>query len=94
MRILKKGNSNTKSLAYMSLVLPILEHGAAYWDPYSEGQISELDRAQKKVATFAHHSNSPKWETLASCSKLSHLCALYKAYSGEQAWKAIGNRVE
>ena len=29
MRILKKGNSNTKCLAYMSLVRPILEYGAA-----------------------------------------------------------------
>jgi len=29
MRILKKGNSNTKRLAYMSLVRPILEYGAA-----------------------------------------------------------------
>jgi hypothetical protein len=28
MRILKKGNSNTKSLAYTSLVRPILEYGA------------------------------------------------------------------
>jgi len=36
MRILKKGNSNTKSLAYMSLVRPILEYGAACWDPYRE----------------------------------------------------------
>ena len=33
MRILKKDNSNTKSLAYMSLVRPILEYGAACWDP-------------------------------------------------------------
>jgi len=29
MRILKKSNSNTKSLAYMSLVRPIPEYGAA-----------------------------------------------------------------
>ena len=29
MRILKKGNRNTKSLAYTSLVHPILKHGAA-----------------------------------------------------------------
>ena len=33
MRILKKGNSNTKSLAYMSIVRPILEYGAESWDP-------------------------------------------------------------
>jgi len=31
--IKKKGNSNTKSLAYMSLVHPILEYGATCWDP-------------------------------------------------------------
>jgi len=48
MRILKKGNSNTKRLAYMSLVRPILEYGAVCWDPYREGQISALDRVQKE----------------------------------------------
>jgi len=37
MRILKKGNINTKRLAYMSLVRPILEYGDACWDPYREG---------------------------------------------------------
>jgi len=61
-RILKKGNSNTKSLAYISLVRPILEYGAACWDPYREEQISVLDRVQKKAAKFAHHKNSPNWE--------------------------------
>ena len=65
MRILKKCNSNTKSLAYMSLVRPILEYGAACWNPYREGQIVALDRVQKKAAKFAHHKNSPNWETLA-----------------------------
>ena len=40
MRIVKKGNKNTKSLAYTSLVRPILEYGAACWDPYREYQIS------------------------------------------------------
>jgi hypothetical protein len=55
MRILKKGNSNTKSLAYRSLVRPILEDGAACWVPYREGQISALDTVQKKAAKFAHN---------------------------------------
>ena len=60
MRILKKGNSNTKSLAYMFLVLPILEYGAACWDPCREGQISALDRVKKKAAKFV----------------FNHICAL------------------
>jgi len=94
MRILKKGNSNTKRLAYMSLVRPILEYGAACWDPYREGQIIALDRVQKKAAKFAHYTNSPNWETWASRRKLSRICALFKAYSGEPAWKSIGDRLQ
>jgi len=78
----------------MSLVRPILEYGAACWDPYREGQISALDRVQKKAAKFAHHTNSPNWETLASRRKLSRIYALFKAYSGECAWKSIGDRLE
>ena len=31
MRILKKGNNNTKHLAYTALVRPILEYGAVCW---------------------------------------------------------------
>jgi len=48
MRILKKGNSGTKSLTYTKLVRPILEYGAACWDPYRAGQIHALNRVQKK----------------------------------------------
>jgi len=93
-RILKKGNSNTKILAYMSLVRPILEYGAACWDPYRVGQISALDGVEKTAAKFAHHKNSPNWETLASRRKFSRICALFKTYCGEWAWKAIGDRLE
>jgi hypothetical protein len=46
MRILKNGNSNTKSLAYASIVRPIIEYGAACWDPYRIGQTNTLDRVQ------------------------------------------------
>jgi len=90
MRILRKENSNTESLAYVSLVHPILEYGASCWDPYTEGQINTLDRVQKKAAKFVHHKISPNWESLASRRKVSRLCALYKAYCGELAWKDIG----
>jgi hypothetical protein len=70
MRILKKGNKNTKNLAYMSLVLPIL-------DPYRECQINALDRVQKKAAEFAHHTRGLVWESLAQCRKIERMCALF-----------------
>jgi hypothetical protein len=68
--------------------------GVVCWDPYREGQISALDRVQKKAAKFAHHKNSPNWETLALRRKLSRICALFNAYSGECAWKPIGDRLQ
>jgi hypothetical protein len=84
MCILKKGNSSTKSLAYTSLVRPILEYKAACWDPYRKGQIHVLDRVQNAVAKFAHHRNDPNWKTLTQLRKVSRICA----------WKAIDDRLE
>jgi len=78
----------------MSLVRPFLENGAACWDPYREGQISALNSVQKKAAKFVNHTSSSNWETLASRRKLSRIYALVKAYSGEQAWKAMGDRLQ
>jgi hypothetical protein len=52
LRIVKSGNKNTKSLAYMSLVCPILEYGVVCWDPYMECQISALDCVQNKAEKF------------------------------------------
>ena len=57
----QKGNSSTKSLAYTTLVRPILEYGAACWDPYREGQIHALERMQKEAAKFAYHMNESNW---------------------------------
>jgi len=44
MRLLKEGNSSTQSLADTTLVLPVIEYGVAFWDPYREEQIHALDR--------------------------------------------------
>jgi hypothetical protein len=94
MRILKKGNSSTKSLAYTVLVHPILEYRAACWDPYREGQIYALDRVQKKAAKVAYRMSESNWETLSQRRKIARICALFKAYSGERAWKFIGDRLQ
>ena len=89
MRVLKKGNRNTKSLAYTSLVRPILEYGAAGLDPCREGQINALGRVQKKAAQNTNRTKDSGWETLAQRRTIARLCVLFKAYFGERTWKAI-----
>ena len=61
--VLKKGNTNKKSVAYMSLIRSVLEYGSACCDPCREGQINALDLVQKKAAQFANHMNDSDWET-------------------------------
>jgi hypothetical protein len=34
------------------------------------------------------------WKTLAQHRKIAHICALFKAYTGERAWKAISDRLQ
>jgi hypothetical protein len=75
-------------------VRPVLEYGGACWDPYRQGQIKALDRVQKRAARFARNAKGPDWETLASRRKLSRICALFKAYNGNRAWKTIGDRLK
>jgi len=38
--------------------------------------------------------NESNWETLSQRRKISRICALFKAYSGERAWKATGDRLQ
>ena len=57
-------------------------------------QISALDRVQNKAAKFVHHSGNSDWESLAQRRKIARMCALYRAYTGERAWKAVGDRLQ
>ena len=43
---------------------------------------------------FAYHTNESNWETPSQRRKTSRICALFKAYPGERAWKAIGDRLQ
>jgi hypothetical protein len=95
MHMLKKGNtsSNTKSLAYRSLVRPILQYGVACWDP-RKVHINALDWVQNTAAKIVQHKNDSTWETLTQHRQVARVCALFKVYTGERAWKAIGDRLE
>jgi hypothetical protein len=33
------------------------------------------------------------WETLVQRRKIARICALHKIYSGEPAWKVVGDRL-
>jgi hypothetical protein len=39
-------------------------------------------------------SGSADWESLAQRRKIARMCALYKAYTGERAWKETGDRLQ
>ena len=89
----KKGNNNTKPLVYAALLILILEYGAVCWNPYREGQVSALNRVQKRAAKFANNIHESGWETLAQSRLIARICALFKAYTGGWAWNAIGDKL-
>ena len=91
-RVLKK-EIGIQNLAHTSSVRPVLECGAACWDSCREGQINALDRVQKKPDQFSNHTKGSDWETLAHRRTIARLWALFRTYSGERAWKVIGNRL-
>jgi hypothetical protein len=66
MHILKKGNNNnninkSKRLCYTALMRTILEYAAVCWAPYTEGQLSALNRVQQKAAKYANNVNKTGW---------------------------------
>ena len=93
MLILKRGNNNTKRLAYTALLRPILEYGAVCWYPYREGQVRALNRVRKIAGKFENNINESGWVTLAERRLVARIRAPFKAYTGGRAWKAIGDRL-
>jgi len=57
-------------------------------------QISALDCVQNKASKCAHHSGDSDWESLAQRRKIARMCAPYEAYTGDRAWKTIGERLQ
>jgi hypothetical protein len=85
-RILKKGSSKTKELAYLSLIRPLTEYGAVCWDPYRQNQIDALEHVQCRAAKFVRMGgghgddrvNALGWEPLESRRRKARLRALFK----------------
>ena len=75
------------------MICHYIEYGSACWDPCREGQINALDRVQKKAAQFTNHTMDSDWESLAKRRRIACICAVFKAHTGERAWKAIRDRM-
>jgi len=61
--------------------------------PYNWGKARKKTsvRVGKTSVRVVSESN---WDTLSQRRKVSRVCALFKAYSGERAWKVIGDRLQ
>ena len=64
------------------MVRPILEYGAACWDPCTEGQINALGRVQKEAAQCANHTKDSEWETLAQRRTIARCAQFLKRTLG------------
>ncbi|KAJ4444030.1 hypothetical protein ANN_05819 [Periplaneta americana] len=80
MRVLRKGSDKSKEIAYKSLVRPVMEYGAACWDPYRLEHIKTLEKIQKRALKCCRKNSPLKWDTLTDRRTRIRLCALFKTY--------------
>ena len=88
-RNFNKCPTHIKSVAYTSLVRPILEYASAAWDPHSQNNIKTLERIQRQAARFCtnNYSREPGsvttllqelgWEPLQTRRKSKRITTLY-----------------
>jgi hypothetical protein len=69
-------------------VHPVVEY------EWRAGILTGGEQVQSKIGKFAHQRKDSNWQTLAQCRKVARICAVFKVYMGEQAWKAIGARLQ
>ncbi|KAJ4447673.1 hypothetical protein ANN_09680 [Periplaneta americana] len=94
MRVLRKGSDKSKEIAYTSLVRPVMEYGAACWNPYRLEHIKTLEKIQKRALKYCRKNSPLQWDTLTDRRTRIRLCALFKTYRGEPAWREIKNRLQ
>ena len=93
MCVLKKGNRNTKSLAYMSLV-----SYSWIWVCMLGSMHRRTDKCvrwvQKKAAQFINHTKYSDWETLAQHRTIARLWAILKCTQGNRLGKLYATGCE
>ena len=90
-RNLNKFSKQVKESAYLTMVRPQLEYASAVLDPYHVGDISELEKVQRRAARWVLNDygrfssvslmlDQLKWPTLQVRRKLSRLQILHKIH--------------
>jgi hypothetical protein len=59
-----------------------------------EGTNTCVRQGAKTVTKFEYHMNKSRLENLSQRRKITRICVLFKAYSGERAWKAISDKLQ
>ena len=77
--------THIKSIAYTTLVRPILEYASVSWDPHCIKHIKTLERFQRQAARFCTQNNSREpgtvtqllkdvqWDTLQTRRKIKKI---------------------
>ena len=84
--------ADSKSLAFTSLVRPLLEYASGAWDPHTVKNINSLEMVQRRAARFVKRDyrrttsassliDGLGWSTLSDRRKSSRLCSFCKAYN-------------
>lgn len=70
-RSLKSANTETKLLAYKTIIRPVLEYACEIWGPYRRSDIVKLESVQKKAVRFILSRYHPMFSPSAALPALS-----------------------
>ena len=95
-RNIRTKNQTVRSVAYKTLVRPILEYSSAVWSPSAKQDIDRLERVQRRAARWVlndyNHTSSVTsmldslgWRSLQDRRSDARLCLFYKIVNGQVA---------
>ena len=91
-RNLRVSSPKLKTLAYFSLVRPLVEYAAPAWDPHTDRNINKLQKVQRRAARFVcnrYNNNTSsvsdmikhlQWSSLQQRREILRLVLLYKIH--------------
>ncbi|KAJ4432039.1 hypothetical protein ANN_20653, partial [Periplaneta americana] len=69
----------------IAIISPVMEYGAACWDPYRLEHIKTLEKIKKRALECCRNNSPLKWDTLTDRRTRIRFCAMFKTYRGEPA---------